>query len=120
MTVMVGTFEERLHDALLASGIGTVERLAVRAKLPDTVIRRAVETAGESLSFRQGLIIAKALKVRAHWLLNEDGPVSPIATGDARAVEVLAVFDSLPRARSEIWLSMGRWIAAVRRNQLPW
>lgn len=108
LEIALSTFGERLHDSLLAAGIGSVEALAAKARLQDVTLRRALATQGESLSWRQGVTICRALHVRSRWLLDGEGPVAPVVTGDPLEVRALLVLEAIPERKVAYWLGIGK------------
>lgn len=78
--VLDTTFRERLRDAMLVAGVESVTSLAERAQLPEMVIRQALETHGESLMLREGLMLCRALRLRVGWLLDGEPPITPTAS----------------------------------------
>lgn len=103
---MSSGFKERLRDACTVLGT-TVEGATARVGLSSDELRVALETDGESLPWRRGVDLAKALRVRGQWLLDGTGQPTPVAFCPF-TIQAVAVLEGLTQRSVATWLRIGR------------
>ena len=106
---MATGFSERLRDSMIARDISCTEELAVRCRLPISIVDRWLKTEGESMTLRECLTLRRVLGVRGEWLLDAVG--SMVSLQHRRCIaEAVSLMEGLPADKAEFLVhTIRRW-----------
>lgn len=110
-------FEERARDAMRAVTLFTTGDLARRTARPQRISDPRVDPISESrlleifrqpesASARELLSIARVLRLRVGWLMDGEGPITPMA-GSPLTARVVMILDALPQEKADLWIGIG-------------
>lgn len=104
-------FAGRLHAAQTAAGVVSPAELARKCGVTLETVEGWIASDGDTVSGRQLMLLRKALRVRAPWLMNGEGPVAGNALNTEDEATALAILQAIPRPKLRFWFGTGRRLA---------